>query len=94
MAVYVIGRIVIKDPAKWASYREQVPASLAPWGAEVMLRGSALPALGGQSDAGDVVVVRYPDAASMRGWFDSPAYQALIPLREQAADVVLTAYET
>jgi uncharacterized protein (DUF1330 family) len=26
-------------------------------------------------------------------WFSSPAYQALIPLREEAADVVLLSYE-
>jgi len=27
-------------------------------------------------------------------WFSSPAYQALIPLREQAADVLLLSYES
>ncbi len=91
MSVYVIGRIVVKDAAKWASYREQVPATLAPWGAEVLLRGRGLPLLG--EAGGDVVVVRYPDAASVRGWHASAAYQALIPLREQACDMVLAAYE-
>jgi uncharacterized protein (DUF1330 family) len=39
-------------------------------------------------------VIRFPDRSALRGWFDSPAYQALIPLREQAADVVLLGYET
>jgi hypothetical protein len=33
------------------------------------------------------------DPAALRRWFDSPAYQALIPLREQAAEVTLVGYE-
>jgi hypothetical protein len=36
---------------------------------------------------------RFPDLASASAWFDSPAYQALLPLREQAAEVDLIAYE-
>jgi len=39
------------------------------------------------------VVIRFPDPASLRRWFESPAYQALIPLREQAADVTLIGYD-
>jgi uncharacterized protein (DUF1330 family) len=38
-------------------------------------------------------VIRFPDAAAAHNWFTSPAYQALIALREQAADVVLVTYE-
>ena len=38
-------------------------------------------------------VIRFPDPAAFRAWFDSPAYQALIPLREQAAEVTLVGYE-
>jgi len=30
---------------------------------------------------------------ALRGWHDSPQYQALVPLREAAAEVVLTAYQ-
>ena len=31
--------------------------------------------------------------ADADGWHNSAAYQALIPLRQEAADMVLTAYE-
>jgi len=33
------------------------------------------------------------DGAAGAGWYQSVAYQALIPIREQAADVVLLTYE-
>jgi uncharacterized protein (DUF1330 family) len=38
-------------------------------------------------------VIRFPNLAALQGWYRSPAYQALIPLREQAADVLLLAYQ-
>ena len=47
----------------------------------------------GDSPHADIVVIRFPSAAAASGWFASPAYQALIPLREQAAEVLLLAYE-
>lgn len=39
MTAYVIGNITVKDPQKWAEYRSLVPETLAPWGAELVLRG-------------------------------------------------------
>ncbi len=93
-AAYVIGRITIKDPQKWAAYRDRVPATLDPWQAELVFRGKPFAAFSGAADHTDVVVIRFADAAALRGWFESPAYQALIPLREEAADVILVGYET
>lgn len=91
---YVIGHITVKDAAKWAEYRSRVPGTLAPWGAELVFRGQHAAVLAGEHAHPDVVVIRFPDAASAAGWHASPAYQALVPLREQAAEVVLLAYET
>lgn len=92
-AAFVIGSIRIKDAAKWAEYRRQVPATLASWGAEILLRGRRVALLGGEAAHTDTVVIRFPDAAAAEGWYRSPAYAALIPLREQAAEVVLVAYD-
>ncbi len=90
---YVIGHISIKDVEKWALYRAQVPATLAPWGGELVFRGERVATLAGQHDHDDVVVIRFPDQAAVDAWHASPAYQALIPLRQQAADIVLLAYQ-
>ncbi|MFA7292302.1 MAG: DUF1330 domain-containing protein [Rhodocyclaceae bacterium] len=89
---YVIGHISIRDEARWAEYRSKVPATLEPWGAELLLRGKAAAVLGGCHSHTDVVVIRFPDLASVNGWFNSAAYQALIPLRSAAADVDLISY--
>jgi uncharacterized protein (DUF1330 family) len=39
-----------------------------------------------------IVVAEFPDMSALRRWHDSPQYQALVPLRETAAEVVLTGY--
>jgi uncharacterized protein (DUF1330 family) len=94
MPAYLIGHITVKDPDKWAEYRSRVPATLAEWQAEVVFRGRRLAMLSGEHRHDDVVVIRFPDPPAVAGWFSSPAYQALIPLREQAAEMVLISYES
>ena len=91
---YVVGQLTVKDPGKWAQYRSQVPQTLAPWGAELVFRGTQAAVLAGENPHPEIVVIRFPDVASVDRWFSSPAYQSLIPLREQAADLVLLSYET
>lgn len=93
MTAYVIGQITVKDPGKWEEYRKQVPETLAPWGAELVLRGTRAKVLSGQHPHTDTVVIRFPDMESVVKWHNSAAYQSLVPLRRQAADVDLISYE-
>ena len=88
----IVGRVTVKDARKWAAYRAGVPATLSPWNATLVARGAQPVVLAGASDETDMVVIRFPDLAAVRGWYDSAAYQALIPLREEAADVVIVGY--
>lgn len=89
---YVIGHITVKDAAKWAEYRTRVPATLAPWQAELVFRGERMVVLGGEHRHSDTVVIRFPSAEAVDAWFQSDAYQALIPLRLAAADVDLISF--
>ncbi len=92
-AAYVIGHITVKDPEKWAEYRSQVPATLAPWGAELVLRGKLAAVLAGEHGHPNPVVIRFPDVQAMNDWHASAAYQALLPLRALAADMLLLGFE-
>ncbi|MDB5825093.1 MAG: hypothetical protein JWR21_3797 [Herminiimonas sp.] len=93
-AACIIGHITVHDGAKWDQYCARVPATLAPFGASLLLRGRRLRVLTGQHSHTDTVVIRFPDAASVEGWYASTAYHALIPLRDAAADVTIVAFET
>ncbi|PUE08731.1 hypothetical protein B9Z51_07230 [Limnohabitans sp. T6-5] len=85
--------MTVKNPAKWAEYRSQVLATLQPWGGELVFRGHQVKALSGSCPHADVVVIRFPAVANADAWHASAAYQALIPIRQEAADVVLLTYE-
>lgn len=89
---YVVGHITVKDADKWQQYQARVPATLAPWGAELVFRGQKAAVFAGAMPHTDIVVIRFADAQAAENWFHSDAYQALLPLRAQAADVVLTSY--
>jgi uncharacterized protein (DUF1330 family) len=93
MSAYVIGHIVVKDDTKWAEYRRQVPGTLDPWGARLVFRGSKTAVLCGEHPYNDTVVIRFPDQDSVNKWYHSAAYQSLIALRTDAADVTLISYE-
>ena len=93
MAAFVIGHMTVKDPEKWMEYRSKVSSTLVPWGGEIIFRGRRVAVLSGKHPYVDAVVLRFPDAKAAEGWYGSPAYQALIPLRQQAADMILISYE-
>lgn len=92
MSALVIGHITVRDADQWAQYRARVPATLAPFGAELVFRGQRGRLLAGTHAHADTVVIRFPDLASVDHWYDSPAYQALLPLRQAAADIDLVSF--
>lgn len=90
---YVVGHITVLNQEKWAEYRSKVPATLAAWEGELVFRGKQCEVLGGEHHHSDTVVIRFPTLEALNHWFSSEAYQALIPIREQAADMDLISYE-
>ena len=91
---YAIGHITVRDPVVWQTYCAAVPATLEPWDAEIVFRGKRHAVYSGTHPATDTVVIRFPSLAAVDGWQASAAYQAIVPLREAAADVTLLAFET
>ena len=62
-------------------------------GAELVFRGKLASILAGEHTHTDTVVIRFPDMNAVNGWYASPAYQMLIPLRKKAAETVLLSYD-
>ena len=89
---YVIGNITVKDEAKWAEYKSKVPETIIPWGGKLVFRGEKLKDLSGSTTHIENVIIRFPNQQAVDDWFQSDAYQALIPNRELAADINITSY--
>jgi uncharacterized protein (DUF1330 family) len=62
-------------------YAEKVPETLAPFNHHFIVRGSEAQALEGEPPKG-IVVIAFDSAAKAREWYESPAYQAIKPLRQ------------
>ena len=92
MAAYVVGRIHVRDREKWEKYLAQVGATFPPYSGEVVFRGRDAMNLDGEDVHELVVALRFPDMATAERWRNSPEYRRIVPLRDEAADVILTAY--
>lgn len=93
MSAYVIVHATIKDPAKMKTYAVDSAETLAPFGGEFVFRGDVAQVLTGAHDHQRAAVLRFPDQAAVKSWYSSPAYQALIPNRDEAADMVFIGYD-
>ena len=70
-SAYIIGQITVKDEEKWAKYRSQVPATLEPWGGELVFRGKLSDVLSGSHQHSDTVVIRFPSLQHLNDWHGS-----------------------
>ncbi|MDQ3638193.1 MAG: DUF1330 domain-containing protein, partial [Actinomycetota bacterium] len=78
----MITHVKVIDEERWDEYRSQVHATLSEWGVEVVFRGKRAEVLTGEHEYTHTIITRFPDAATIRSWYEAPPYQALIPLRD------------
>ncbi|MDQ2779741.1 MAG: DUF1330 domain-containing protein [Pseudomonadota bacterium] len=93
MAAYIWGNVEITDPALYEQYRLQVPALIAAQGGRYLVRGGAVAALEGDYVPQRLVIIEFPDMARLWAFYDSPAYQSLVALRQRASHGDLFAVE-
>lgn len=94
MPAFFVASVTIKDANKFTEYAQKASATFGAHGGEIVLRGKAEAALAGPLTHSSVGIVRFPDMEALSRWFHSPEYQALIPLRDAAADMSITSYST
>ena len=82
MAAYVINEIVVTDAERFQTYAQQVPAILARYGGEYVIRGGAPETVDGPPPPERLVVLRFPSREAARAWRNSPEYVAILPIRE------------
>ncbi|KAA1419601.1 DUF1330 domain-containing protein [Nocardioides humilatus] len=75
-----------------AEYLERIDETLAPYGGHFLVHGGALTPAEGTWD-GAVVVIEFPSTAAVEEWYDSPAYQAILPLRTEHSQSIAAMVE-
>lgn len=67
------------------AYRKEVMATLAPFHGKFLVRGGKLTVREGQWPYERTAVLEFPSRKEAEGWYDSAAYQKILPLRLQGA---------
>lgn len=84
----MIVHVTVKDEAKFQDYVAAASATTAAFGGKLMMRGKVASVLDGSHGHQLAGVFTFPNQAAVTDWYNSPAYQALIPNRREAADMV------
>lgn len=76
----------IKDPAKLKQYSAVAGPTIVAAGGTVIGRGRQVEMLAGHFDLNLGLIARFPTAAAVHDWYHGAAYQALLPLRDEAME--------
>ena len=83
---YVIAEVEITntDPAAMQKYGTKAPEIVAAYHGRYVVRGGKTQALEGEAPKGYIVVIGFDSVEKAREWYDSPAYEAIRPIRQSA----------
>ena len=93
MKAYLIADTNVTDPQRYEEYKRQVKPLIERFGGSYVVRGGPHDVLEGDWTPTRLVVLEFPDMASLRAWYDSPEYAPLKVLRQAAAESRLIAVE-
>ena len=87
---YWIAQVDVEDTELYGQYSAQIDATLAPFGGRFLVRGGRREAVEGTARQRSIVIEFDSYEQALACW-RSPAYQAIIPLRKDAAmaDIVV-----
>jgi uncharacterized protein (DUF1330 family) len=92
MPALMISEITVKSPEKLAEYLAATQALAARFGAEMVANAAYAMPLTSTGKHDRVVIAKFPDIDTLNRWYTSEAYARLVPLREAASDMRMTAY--
>lgn len=84
-AILSVDVVQVNDPQKMKEYSMKFHASAAPHGIKTLYKGKMVKILGGEASHVMEIVFEFPNMEALDTWYNSEEYQALIPLRQEAA---------
>lgn len=72
-----------------AEYLRRIDATLDQHGGRFLFHGGPVTSMEGNW-TGDLILIEFPDRASLDAWYESPEYQEILPLRTRhmQADII------
>lgn len=85
MAAYLIARVEVTDPTRYAEYASRTPEVIAAFGGRFIVRNGAKATLEGPEETRRLVVIEFPSMARLQAFWDSAAYAGVRERRLGAA---------
>jgi len=82
---YVVFEVEINDPTTFQKYGAAVPGTLAPFKGKYVVCGGKVTPLEGDAPKVRFVVIEFDSVEKAVAWENSPAYEAIEPLRHSSA---------
>ncbi|MFY0677554.1 MAG: DUF1330 domain-containing protein [Neptuniibacter sp.] len=94
MTVFFIASSTIKSPEKFQLYAQKAGATFSNYGGKPVLRGKFEKELTAFVNYPHqmVGIISFPSLKALNNWYQSDEYQALISLRDEAAEMTITIY--
>lgn len=93
MAAYFAARLNIKNPEKFTEYATKAISLMANFGGKVLFKGEAEHGSDNEIELPGLAVFEFPNKAAIEEFFACSEYLALVPLREEGANMVVTVHE-
>jgi uncharacterized protein (DUF1330 family) len=81
---YVVAEVEVTDPATFQKYAEKVPGTIAASNGHYVIRGGKAVSIEGDPPK-RFVVIQFESVEKAKAWEDSPAYDAIKPIRHSSA---------
>jgi uncharacterized protein (DUF1330 family) len=82
---YVVAEVEVNDLDTFQKYAAAVPGTLAPFNAQYVIRAGKVTPVEGDAPKGRFIVIGFESVEKALAWEDSPAYEAIKPLRHASA---------
>ena len=92
-AFYITHRVTDGDAETMALYSSRVNATFEPYGGTKIVRGGDPETIEGDWDIDRMTIIRFPDRASLKAWYDSPEYAGLKAMRHSVMQANAIAVE-
>ncbi|TGN40843.1 DUF1330 domain-containing protein [Klebsiella oxytoca] len=83
---YFIAEFQLTDPEGIKPYSQKVESTFKPFSGRFIVRGGNMNVREGFGAQGRLIIIKFNSLAQANAWYDSPAYQAIIPIRQHSGN--------
>lgn len=85
MSAFAIADFTVTDPDLMKAYAEKAGPTLGAFGGQARVIGGDFEVVEGDWKPSRIVVLEFPSMEKLKGWYNSPEYQEILPMRLKAS---------